>query len=203
MCMISLKTGDDMELKEIIQYYRKKHGWSLETIGDYVGVSKSTIKRWEDGESKHIPETKLEKLSELFGINVSACIHGTIKPILGYVKAGYDLYAEENLLGYEEVSKCDAKLGDYYLKVQGDSMSGSRIYDGDLVYVKSCQDVKSGDLAVVLIDGQEVTIKKVIKKKDTVILMASNPAYEPRIFIKEEIRRLTILGKILHVKVYF
>ena len=55
-----------MELKEIIQYYRKKHGWSLETIGDYVGVSKSTIKRWEDGESKHIPETKLEKLSELF-----------------------------------------------------------------------------------------------------------------------------------------
>lgn len=82
-------------------------------------------------------------------------------------------------------------------------MNGSRIYDGDLVYVKSCQDVKSGDLAVVLIDGQEVTIKKVIKKKDAVILMASNPAYEPRIFIKEEIRRLTILGKILHVKVYF
>ena len=58
MCMISLKTGDDMELKEIIQYYRKKHGWSLETIGDYVGVSKSTIKRWEDGESKHIPEIR-------------------------------------------------------------------------------------------------------------------------------------------------
>ena len=192
-----------MELKDIMQYYRKKHGWSLETIGDYVGVSKSTIKRWEDGESKHIPETKLAKLSKLFGINVSAYMNGCIKPILGYVKAGYDLYAEENLLGYEEVSKADANLGDYYLKVQGDSMRGSRINDGDLVYVKSCQDVNSGEIAVVLIDGQEVTIKKVVKKQDTVILMASNPDYEPRIFIKDEIKRLTILGKILHVKVYF
>lgn len=192
-----------MELKDIMQYYRKKNGWSLETIGDYVGVSKSTIKRWEDGESKHIPETKLAKLSELFGINVSAYMNGCIKPILGYVKAGYDLYAEENLLGYEEVSKADANLGDYYLKVQGDSMNGSKINDGDLVYVKSCQDVNSGEIAVVLIDGQEVTIKKVVKKKDTVILMASNPDYEPRIFIKDEIKRLTIIGKILHVKVYF
>lgn len=192
-----------MELKDIMQYYRKKHGWSLETIGDYVGVSKSTIKRWEDGESKHIPETKLAKLSELFGINVSAYMNGCIKPILGYVKAGYDLYADENLLGYEEVSKADANLGDYYLKVQGDSMNGSKINDGDLVYVKSCQDVNSGEIAVVLIDGHEVTIKKVVKKKDTVILMASNPNYEPRIFIKDEIKRLTILGKILHVKVYF
>lgn len=108
---------------------------------------------------------KIRKALRTFGINVSACIHGTIKPILGYVKAGYDLYAEENLLGYEEVSKCDAGLGDYYLKVQGDSMNGSRIYDGDLVYVKSCQDVKSGDLAVVLIDGQEVTIKKSLRKR--------------------------------------
>ena len=198
-----LTKGDHMELKELIQYYRKKHGWSLESIGDYVGVSKSTIKRWEDGESKHIPEAKLSRLSELFGIDVSACIHGTIKPILGYVKAGYDRYAEENLLGYEEVSRHDAALGDYYLKVQGDSMNGSRIYDGDLVYVKSCQDVSHGEIAVVLIDNDEVTIKKVLKKKDTIILIASNPDYEPRIFTKEELNRITIIGKVLHVKLYF
>ena len=48
--------------------------------------------------------------------------------------------------------------------VQGDSMTGSRIYDGDLVYVKSCSDVENGDIAVVLLNHSEVTIKKILKR---------------------------------------
>lgn len=194
-----------MQLSELLRYFRNKNGMSLETIGDYVGVSKSTVKRWEDGESKHVPESKLEKLSELFDINVPSYLHGQIKPILGYVKAGYDLFAEENLLGYEEVSLKEAQQGDYYLKVQGDSMSGSRIFDGDLVYVKSCQDVDSGEIAVVLLDGSEVTIKKIIKKEGTLILMATNPAYEPKIFTEQDMaeKKVQILGKVIHVKLYF
>lgn len=194
-----------MQLQEIIRYYRQKTNLSLEAIGDYVGVSKSTIKRWEDGESRHIPESKLEKLSVLFGIDVPAFLNGQVKPILGYVKAGYDLFAEENLLGYEEVSSKEARLGDYYLKVQGDSMSGSRIYDGDLVYVKQCSDVENGEIAVVLLEGSEVTIKKVLKKEDAIILMATNPQYEPKIFTKQDYmqRKLEIIGKVIHVKLYF
>ena len=109
------------------------------------------------------------------------------QPILGYVKAGYDLFANENLLGYEEVSAREAAQGDYYLRVQGDSMTGSRIYDGDLVYVKSCSDVENGDIAVVLLNHSEVTIKKILKKEHTVILMATNPVVEPRVFTQEEI----------------
>ena len=54
-------------------------------------------------------------------------------------------------------------------------MTGSRIYDGDLVYVKSCSDVENGDIAVVLLNHSEVTIKKILKKEHTVILMATNP----------------------------
>lgn len=194
-----------MKLSELIRYYRSINGLSLEAIGDYVGVAKSTVKRWESGESKNIPEAKIEKLSELFEINVTAFLHGQVKPILGYVKAGYDLFANENLLGYEEVTMKEAKQGDYYLKVQGDSMSGSRIYDGDLVYVKSCTDVSSGDIAVVLLDQSEVTIKKIIKKEQSIILMATNPSYEPRIYTKEEVERgsLQIIGKVLHSKIQF
>ena len=105
-----------MLLRELIGYYRRENGWSLETLGDYVGVSKSTIKRWEAGESKNIPSHRLTKLSELFGIDVGAC--HLIKPILGYVKAGYDLFAQEHVLGYEQVSAKEASQGDYYLKVQ-------------------------------------------------------------------------------------
>lgn len=170
-----------MKLSELIAYYRKLNNLSLEAIGDYVGVAKSTVKRWESGESKNIPEAKLEKLSELFEIDVPTFLNGQVKPILGYVKAGYDMFASENLLGYEEVTKKEAAQGDYYLKVQGDSMNGSRIHDGDLVYVKTCSDVENGDIAVVIIDQSEVTIKKILKQEHALVLMATNPAYEPRL----------------------
>lgn len=194
-----------MKLSELITYYRASNAMSLESIGDYVGVAKSTVKRWESGESKNIPEAKIAKLSELFGIDVPTFLNGQVKPILGYVKAGYDLFANENLLGYEEVTKKEAGQGDYYLKVQGDSMSGSRIFENDLVYVKSCEDVESGDIAVVLLDQCEVTIKKVIKKDASIILMATNPKYEPKVFSTEDIReqRIRIIGKVLHSKIQF
>ena len=194
-----------MKLNELIAYYRSINHLSLEAVGDYVGVAKSTVKRWESGESKHIPQAKLEKLSQLFHIDVNTYLNGQVKPILGYVKAGYDLFAQENLLGYEEVTKKEAAQGDYYLKVEGDSMIGSRIHDGDLVYVKTCSDVDNGDIGVVLIDQQEVTIKKVLKKEHSIILMATNPAYEPRIFTEEDVltKRIQILGKVLHSKIQF
>lgn len=194
-----------MNLSELITYYRRINGMSLEAIGDVVGVAKSTVKRWESGESKNIPDSKLEKLSELFGIDVYTFLNGQVKPILGYVKAGYDLFANENLLGYEEVTKKEASQGDYYLKVQGDSMNGSRINDGDLVYVKTCQDVDNGDIAVILLDQSEVTIKKVIKKEHSLILMATNPVYEPKVFDEEDMHanRIQIIGKVLHSKIQF
>lgn len=194
-----------MKLSELITYYRRINGFSLEAIGDYVGVAKSTVKRWESGESKNIPDVKIQKLSQLFGIDVPTFLNGQVKPILGYVKAGYDLFADENLLGYEEVTKKEAAQGDYYVKVQGDSMSGSRIYDGDLVYVKSCQDVDNGDIALVLLEHNEVTIKKIIKKEHSLILMATNPNYEPRIYDEADIQshRIQIIGKVLHSKIQF
>lgn len=194
-----------MNLSELITYYRKLYGYSLEAIGDYVGVAKSTVKRWESGESKHIPDSKLDKLSQLFDIDVPTFLQGQVKPILGYVKAGYDLFASENLLGYEEVTNKEAIQGDYYLRVQGDSMSGSRIHDGDLVYVKTCHDVDNGDIAIVLIEQSEVTIKKIIKKEHSLILMATNPNYEPRIFSEEDINmnKIQIIGKVLHSKIQF
>ena len=194
-----------MKLSELLTYYRHRDNLSLENVGDYAGVSKSTVKRWESGESSNVSQARLDKLSELFGIDVNACLQGNVKPILGYVKAGYDLFANENLLGYEEVTGKEAAQGDYYLRVQGDSMTGSRIYDGDLVYVKSCSNVESGAIAVVLLEYNEVTIKKILKKENTVILMATNPTVEPRVFTRQEIEegQMQIIGKVLHSKIRF
>ena len=77
-------------------------------------------------------------------------------------------------------------------------MTGSRIYDGDLVYVKSCSDVENGDIAVVLLNHSEVTIKKILKKEHTVILMATNPVVEPRVFTQEEIEEGQLLS-LIHI----
>ena len=84
-------------------------------------------------------------------------------------------------------------------------MIGSRIYDGDLVYVQSCSDVDSGDIGVVLLDQSEVTIKKVIKNDHSIILMATNPKYEPKIYEYDELEKgaLQIIGRVLHSKIQF
>ena len=124
------------------------------------------------------------------------------KPILGLVKAGYDLWADENWEGYEEVTASDYYLGDFFLGVTGDSMDGAHIHDQDLIYVKQCQDVASGTIAVVLIENNEVTVKRIIKKEDLLILEAANPAVPSRYYTAEEVEQLPvrILGKVLYSK---
>ncbi|MCD7894348.1 MAG: LexA repressor, partial [Erysipelotrichaceae bacterium] len=75
--------------------------------------------------------------------------------------------------GYIELGQADARKGDYFLRVTGDSMEGSHIFDGDIVFVQQCDEVDSGRIAVVMI-GDEATIKKVYFKKDLMILESSN-----------------------------
>ena len=84
------------------------------------------------------------------------------KPLLGTVKAGYGLLAEENLEGYIPVSESDYRKGDYFLRVTGNSMIDAKIHDGDLLYVQACNDVPSGTIAIVLIGQDEVSVKRVI-----------------------------------------
>ena len=123
------------------------------------------------------------------------------KAIVDMLKAGYDLWTNQDVEGYLEVGKSDAERGDYFLRVVGDSMVGSHIYEDDLVFVQQCNNVNSGDIAVVMID-EEVTIKKVYFKNDNLILVASNLKYEDRYFNQKEIKlyNIQIIGKVLFVR---
>ncbi len=115
------------------------------------------------------------------------------------------MYAEENIMGYEEVSEDEGRQGDFYLRVSGDSMVNARICDGDLLYVKSCSDVESGQIAIVLIGDNEATVKRVIKKDHLLILEAANPNVENRYFNEKDIEELPvrIIGRVLYNKVRF
>ena len=149
-----------MTLRELLVQFEIQNNLSHADVAKEVGVSVSTYYRWINGESTKLKKTTIQKLSTVLDCDVEKVIEETdrIKPILGNVKAGYDLWADQDIEGYLELGQSDAQKGDYFLRVVGDSMEGAHIYDGDLVYVKKCETVQSGQFAIVMIE-QDATIK--------------------------------------------
>ncbi|WP_051291306.1 transcriptional repressor LexA [Fictibacillus gelatini] len=120
-------------------------------------------------------------------------------PVLGYIAAGQPILANEHIEEWTEIPNLwNLKEGQVFiLRVKGDSMIGSRIYDGDRVVVKIQPDVENGEIAVVNVNGDEATLKRV-KKTPTgqVILYPDNPNYEPILINNEKAR---IIGKVIQV----
>lgn len=192
-----------MNFKEYLKKYKEKMGVSNEYIASQLGVNRSTVTRWLKGDTKVTNPEVIEKLSFILGVDVESLINSEEryeKPVLGEAKAGYDLLTDENFEGYEQVTQDDYYRGDFFLRVVGDSMSGAHIHDGDLLYVKKCNDVPSGTIAVVLINRCEVTVKKVIKKEGLLILEPANPSVDVRYYSQEEVESLPveIIGKALY-----
>lgn len=192
-----------MNFKEYLKKYKEKMGVSNEYIASQLGVNRSTVTRWLKGDTKVTNPEVIEKLSFILGVDVESLINSEEryeKPVLGEVKAGYDLLIDENFEGYEQVTQDDYYRGDFFLRVVGDSMSGAHIHDEDLLYVKKCNDVPSGTIAVVLINRCEVTVKKVVKKEGLLILEPANPSVDIRYYSQEEVESLPveIIGKALY-----
>ena len=85
---------------------------------------------------------------------------------------------------------------DFCLRAKGDSMTGARIYDGDIVFIRRQPTVENGEIAAVIIDN-EATLKRVYfyKDKDKLVLSPENPAFEPLVYIGSELEEIRILGK--------
>ena len=192
-----------MTLKDLLLEYKKRTGCNNDDIAKAIGVNKSTVSRWMKDDVKTPQSNILEKLSSLLQVDVESLIGKSKryeKPILGIVKAGYGLFATENIEGYIPVSKEDYYRGDYFLRVSGDSMNGAHIFDGDLIYVETCEDLPSGKIGVILIENEEVTVKRIIRKNNLLILEAANPQVETRYFTQDEVETLPvkIIGKVLY-----
>ncbi len=206
MCMNSYTIS--MELKDIILAYKEKSGKSDAEIAREVGVDRSTVTRWSRGIVRKVSKEVMERLSTLLGYNIEPLLKGMDitmhMPVLGYVKGGYNLFAEENYLGEEDATLREKRNADYYLKVEGNSMNGIGIMDGSLVLVQQRDHLENGDIGVVMV-GDEVTVKRVIFKKDMLILEAANPDVENRYFTAKEVKDLPvkIIGKVISVKTYF
>lgn len=192
-----------MQFKDYLKKYKETMGVPNEYIAQQLGVNRSTVARWLKGDTKVTNSEVIEKLSYILGVDVEGLLNNEErfeKPVLGEVKAGYDLLIDENFEGYEPVTQDDYYRGDFFLRVVGNSMDGAHIHEGDLLYVKKCQDVPSGTIAVILIGHNEVTVKKVIKKEGLLILQPANPSVDARYFSQEEVEILPveIIGKAIY-----
>lgn len=194
---------------KIIKDLRKENKLTQEEFSAKLGIKRSTLAMWET--EKSVPDKEmLSKIADFFEVSVDYLLGRQKKnkhyiPVLGYVRAGYPMEAVDNILDYEEISDDLAKRGEYFaLSVKGDSME-AKISEGDVVVVRCQEDVNSGELAVVLINGDEATVKKMVKHENGVSLIAFNPSYSPMFFTNKEIASLPlrVLGKVVELRAKF
>lgn len=114
-------------------------------------------------------------------------------PLIGTVKAGYNYLAEENWEGTVDLDKKVADTGEFFaLKIKGDSMIPA-FFEGDTVIIRKQNDCENNEFAVVIINGDEGTLKKVKKTDEGIILQPINPAYGPVMYTNKEIKEKPII----------
>lgn len=202
----------------VLKELRKQKGMRQADIAQKLGVGRTTYVKYENGDNEPSFEM-LNKLSDLFGVSIDYLLgrdsgyEGSGAPVptrpgskwipvLGKVAAGVPIEAVEDILDYEEISAQMAESGDYFaLQIKGDSME-PRMKSGDVVIVRRQDDADSGDTAVVLINGDEATVKRIKKSPEGLMLIANNPAYEPMFYSAAEVVALpvVILGKVVELR---
>lgn len=118
------------------------------------------------------------------------------KPRVGRIACGSPILAEENIEDYDLVP--DGINCDFTLVCRGDSMINARIYDGDVVCIRSQEIVENGEIAAVMVGEEEATLKRVYLYEDHIVLHAENPQYKPLVFWQDEMNRVRIIGVATH-----
>ena len=209
-----------MTLGDLIRRYRQEQQLSQRQFALRCQLSNGTISFLERG---HSPRTQqpitptlpvLQKLAAGMGLSLEELFRqvedlplelgaGLVEnllplpqtssiPLLGSIACGEPILAEENILEQVPVPE-SLKGADFALRCRGDSMSGARIFDGDLVYIRQQPQVDNGQIAAVLIDN-EATLKRVYTYPDKLVLSPENPAYAPLVYSGPELENIRILG---------
>ena len=192
--------------RDFIRNRRLELGKTLEDIGREVGVSRSTVQRWESGNISNMRRDKIAKLAaalevspaQLIGYedaslpdNLAPFHHMGTVPLIGSIACGKPILAEENVEDYVDLPR--HIRADFALTCKGDSMIDAGIQDGDIVYIRQQGQVQPGQIAAVLIDD-EATLKRVYVNGSQIILQPANPAYAPMVFTDAEADRIRMIG---------
>lgn len=207
-----------MTLGDVIYQYRTTHNISMDKFSELSGISKGYISMLEKNQTQRGDEPSpsfemYRNVARTIGMDVDALIRmveGKIAlpdlpasniipmpetrqiPLIGAIACGAPILADEHI---EDYIKIPAHIpGDFALTCKGDSMSGARIFDGDIVYIRQQDTVDNGQIAAVLIDG-EATLKRVKIYDDHIVLEPENPHFRPLTYWAEEMNSVRILGR--------
>ena len=190
---------------EMIKYYRKKLGLTQEELGNYVGVQKSAIAKYENGRIENLKRTTIEKLSELFGIlpsellGISATnnVMTNTTNVIGVVPAGTPLEAIEDIIGEIEYPSRFANKEVFALQIKGDSMN-KVLPDGCIGLFEKTSTLENGEIGAIMVNGDDATIKKFYRLTDSYVLepVSFNPEHHPLI-IKDGTVPVHAIGKLI------
>lgn len=217
-----------MKIGDRIKERRLKLGYTVDQVAEMLGKNRATIYRYENNEIENLPTTVLEPLAKVLNTtpahlmgwdekhNKNGQLSDEVKkiekgvriPVLGKVAAGIPIEAIENYDAdeWEEIPAEMASKADYFaLKIQGESME-PKFSDGDIVIVKKQENIESGDIGVVIVNGSDATVKRVIKQEKGILLVATNQnVYQPKFYDDVAIQQLPvrILGKVVELRSKF
>ena len=158
----------------------------VQLLADYFGINKSDL---------------LEEKSH----NLSAPIRAVKINVLGRVAAGIPLEAIEEIIDTEEITEEMAATGKFFgLRIKGDSME-PRINEGDTVIVRQQNDAESGDVVIAIVNGNDAVCKRLKKYAGGIMLLSTNPKYEPMVFSEADIINtpVKIIGRVMELRAKF
>lgn len=208
----------NFEIGARIAARRSALGLTMDEVAQRIGVAKSTIQRYEKGQIQKIKLPVIESIASVLNVNPDWLIGNTDNPtprnlvsasklpdnilplpqmkqwkVLGGTACGEPIFRELD----DETILAPASIdADFVFRCVGDSMINARIFDGDIVFVKSGAEVEDGQIAVVRI-GEEYTLKRIYRGDDYLELRAENPMY-PAMRIRGEQENAEIVGKAVH-----
>ena len=199
---------------EILRNLRKEKGLSQAELADILGVSKSAVGMYEQSKRSPQKDEILMRIADYFGVSIDylkgyspesysldfeklglSRVRTKRFPMLGKIACGQPVMCEQE---YETVVDESGEINaDFCVTAQGDSMINARIMDGDAVFVREQSMVENGEIAVVIVNDDEVTLKRFYyyPESQRVILQAENPKYQPMVYEGEQLAHIRVLGR--------
>ena len=195
-----------------VKNLRKEKGISQQELAQMLYVNQTAVSQWERGVTNPSTDTVIA-LANIFGVSVDYLLGnsdypgaptpaGVQIPVWGNVQAGLPISAVQDILDFEEITPELAATGEVFaLRIKGKSME-PRMMEGDVVIIRQQDDADTGDTVVVLVNGDEATVKRLKKRPEGIMLVPNNPTFEPLFYSNRDIAELPvrIIGKVVELR---
>lgn len=199
-----------MFISSNLKYLRETGKYTQKEIASFCGKGATAIGNWEAG-IREPSAVDLFNLSQAFNVSIEDLISKDLRfdnaelidtlfnskiPVLGTIKAGVPIEAQQDVCGFVEIPGEWLKGGRKYfaLKISGDSME-TKYQDGDIVIIEQTQDLEkiNNKDCVVMVNSSDATFKHITITDDGVVLNPLNPKYSLKVYTKDQVASLPVI----------